>query len=46
MPYTVKKRGGKYCVVKIADEQKPLGCHPTISAAQKQIAAIEANSKE
>jgi hypothetical protein len=49
VPYEIQKKGcsiGKpYGVFKVGDD-KPLGCHATVKAAQRQIAAIEANEEE
>jgi len=50
MPWTIKKRDDEYCVYKKDADGNPtgdaLGCHPTRSEAEKQIAALEANVEE
>lgn len=45
MPYSIKKAGNKYVVVKKSDG-KILGHHSSKEKAQRQIAAIYANTKE
>ena len=50
MPWTIKKRDDEWCVYKKDADGNPtgdtLGCHPTRSEAEKQIAALEANVQE
>jgi hypothetical protein len=44
MPYEIKERDGKYCVVKQgSDEVIPGGEHATEEQAQRHLAALEAN---
>lgn len=43
MPYDIVRRDSKFCVVKVGEEDDPIGCHDTRQEAQDQIAAIEAN---
>ena len=43
MPFDIKKSGNKYIVVK-KDDGKVMGTHTSKSEAQRQIAAIYANS--
>lgn len=44
MPYTIRKRDDRFCVVKADDpDGKTFGCHDTEEKAKGQIAAIEAN---
>lgn len=42
MPYQVRRRRGKYLVVKKVDG-KVLGTHGTLDAARRQLAALHAN---
>lgn len=42
MPYTIKKQGEQWCVVKDSDG-KVMGCHDTKGEAQDQMAALKAN---
>ena len=42
MPYTIRKRGDKYCVYKTTGGPR-VGCHDSRAAAQRQIAAINAS---
>jgi len=44
MPYTIKKQGEQWCVVKDSDG-KVMGCHDTPAKAKDQLAAIYANEK-
>jgi len=44
MPLTIKKRGGKHCVVDPAGKQ--FGCHTTRQGAVNQIGAIESNKSK
>ena len=39
MPYHVKKRGSKYCAVKVGGT-KTLGCHDTHAQAVAQVQAV------
>lgn len=45
MPYDIVKRGSKFCVVK-RDGGKALGCHPTRTAAVRQMRAIYASESK
>lgn len=47
MPWTVKKRGDEYCVVK-QDTGLPVpgGCHKSKQDAIKHLVAIKVNTKE
>lgn len=42
MPYRISSRDGRFCVIKIGDEQN-MGCHPTRAEALAQMRAILAN---
>jgi 2'-5' RNA ligase len=42
MPYLIRRRGGKHCVVK-EDDGKVMGCHDTRKEAEDQRRAIHAN---
>ncbi len=44
MPYSIKKQGDQWCVVKDSDG-KVMGCHDTPAKANDQLAAIYANEK-
>jgi len=50
MPYLIVKQGNKHCVYKEnSDGEKTgptLGCHPTVGAANKQLAALNASVTE
>lgn len=44
MPLSIRKRDGKFCVVKEDDpDGESMGCHDTEGEAQKQITAINMN---
>jgi hypothetical protein len=40
----IKRENNQYCVYDKTGTKK-LGCHPTLQAAQKQIAAVEISKK-
>ena len=42
MPYDIRKRGNKFCVVK-RDGGKTMGCHTSRAKAARQLSAIMAN---
>lgn len=42
MPYDIRKRGSKYCVIK-RDDGKTMGCHSSWAGADRQRRAIHAN---
>lgn len=44
MPYDIRKRGSKWCVIKRADGQS-LGCHDSKAKAERQRAAVIANEE-
>jgi hypothetical protein len=44
MPLTIKRKGGKHCVVDPAGKQ--FGCHATRQGAVNQIGAIESNKSK
>jgi len=43
MPYTIRKQGNRYCVVKSTGSSVPGGCHPTMKKAQAHLGALESN---
>ena len=43
MPYTMRKQGNRYCVVKKGGNTVPGGCHPTQEEAQDHMRALYAN---
>jgi len=45
MPYAIRKHQTQYCVEK-KDGSKTFGCHPTLTQAKRQLAAIYANTNE
>lgn len=45
MPYTIHKRGSKYCVVKESDNSV-VACHPTRRQAERQLAALYASEQK
>lgn len=45
MPYSVHKRGSKWCVIKDTDGST-IACHPTKTAAQRQVRALYANENK
>lgn len=42
---TIKRKGSQYCVY-TKDGSRELGCHPTLEAAQKQLAAVEVSKRD
>lgn len=42
MPYSVKKRGDRYCVIKDGTNES-MGCHGTEGGARSQLRALYAN---
>lgn len=43
MPYTMRKQGNQYCVVKESGSTVPGGCHRTQKEAQEHMRALQAN---
>ena len=45
MPYTIERRRGQFCVIKLDDGQI-MGCHATQEEAQAQLTAIRISESE
>jgi hypothetical protein len=43
MPWGIKKKGSKYCVV-VKDTGKEVGCHDTVQQAKEHQKALYANA--